>query len=63
MKPLKLTVRNVLVAALALIVVAAAFDGLRKYNKMNAVRDETSRQVQVEPAVASASSNTATASL
>jgi len=63
MKPLKLTVRNVLVAALMLIVVAAAFDGLRKYNKMNAVRDETSHQVQVERAVASASANAATASL
>ncbi len=63
MKPLKLTVRNVLVAALMLIVIAAAFDGLRKYNKMNALRDETSHQVQVEPAVASASTDAATASL
>ncbi|MGA7410417.1 MAG: hypothetical protein WBW33_08015 [Bryobacteraceae bacterium] len=63
MKPLKLTVRNVLVAALMLVVVAAAFDGLRRYNKMNAERNETSHQVQVEPAVASASANAATASL
>jgi hypothetical protein len=63
MKPLKLTVRNVLVAAVMLIVVAAAFDGLRKYNKMNAVRDEISHQVQVEPAVASASTDADTASL
>ena len=63
MKPLKLTIRNVLVAALVLIVVAAAFDGLRRYNKTNEVRDETSHQLQVEPAVASASVNAATASL
>ena len=63
MKPLKLTFRTVLVAALMLIVVAAAFDGLRRYNKMNAVQNETSHQVQVEPAVASASANVATASL
>jgi len=63
MKPLKLTVRTVLLAALMIIVVAVAFDGLRRYNKMNPARDETSHQVQVEPAVTSASANAAIASL
>ena len=63
MKPLKLTIRNVVVAAVMLIVVAAAFDGLRRYNKMNEERNETSHQMQVEPAVTSASTDAATASL
>ncbi len=63
MKPLKLTIRNVLVAALMLIVVAAAFDGLRRFNKMNAVRNETSHQEQVEPASAPASADAPTASI
>jgi hypothetical protein len=63
MKPLKLTIRTVFVAALMLIVVAATFDELRRYNKMNAERNETSRQVQVEPTVTSASTDAATASL
>ncbi len=63
MKPLKLTIRTVLVAALMLIMVAAAFDGLRRYNKMNAERNETSHQMQVEPVNASAATTTATASI
>ena len=63
MKPLKLTVRTVLLAALMIIVVAVAFDGLRRYNKMSPARNETSHQVQVEPAVTSASANAAIASL
>ena len=55
MTPLKLTFRSVLIAAVIIIAFAVAFDGLRKYNKVNAERSETSRQTQVEPARASVS--------
>jgi hypothetical protein len=50
MKPLKLTFRPVLIAALVLVAFAAAFDGLRRYNRVNAERNDNGRQVQVEPA-------------
>jgi hypothetical protein len=63
MKPLKLTIRTVLVAALMIIVVAAAFDGLRRYTKVNPERNQATHQVQVEPAVAPASTGTPTASI
>ena len=56
MKPLKLTIRTVLVAALMIIVVAAAFDGLRQYTKVNPERNKPTPQVQVEPARAPRSS-------
>lgn len=63
MKPLKLTFRNVLLAALMLVVVAAAFDGLRRYTKVNPERNETTHEVQVEPAAASASTDAPAASI
>jgi hypothetical protein len=63
MKPLKLTFRTVAIAALMIIVGAVAFDGLRKYNKMNAARNETSHQLQVEPPSTSVSAAVATPSI
>jgi len=62
MKPLKLTFRTVVIAALMVIVCAVAFDGLRKYQKINAERNEN-HQVQVEPARASVSTAAVTASI
>lgn len=63
MKPLKLNFRSVVIAALMIIALAVAFDGFRKYNKVNGERSETSHQTQIEPSRASASEIPATASI
>ncbi len=63
MKPLKLTFRNVMIAALMLIAFAVAFDGLRKHNKVTAERSASNPTTQVEPATALASETPATASI
>jgi hypothetical protein len=63
MKPLKLTFRNVLIAALVIVVSAVAFDGFRKHHRLSTERSQTIRQTQVEPAGTSVSATTTTASI
>jgi hypothetical protein len=63
MKPLKLTFRTVMIAALMLIAFAIAFDGLRKHTKVTTERSDSNRTTQVEPDTTLASETPATASI